>query len=168
MVGRHESSSQLKPVCHLNVIYLSRCAPRHRPFSRWNWRCEASAAPARLLRSIASGVGAFEFADRSSEPPRIAYRRFRRRFAVQGITNEGTGFLSKTTRPFLIFGTSRTKSRFVLGITQAVPLLSPKSTNRPCRYDLARRCPQYAKVAGISNHRLFPRRAPLGGGEPSH
>src|SRR6516225_10379306 len=55
--------------------------------------------PPRLLRSIASGVGAFEFADRSSEPPRIAYRRFRHRFAVQGITNEGTGFLSKTTRP---------------------------------------------------------------------
>jgi hypothetical protein len=45
------------------------------------------------------------------------------------------------------------------------PLLSPKSTLPilPCAP-----LPSIRKVAGISNHRLFPRRAPLEGGEPSH
>jgi hypothetical protein len=44
MIERHGSSSQLKPARHPNVIYLSRCAPRHRPFSQmelvvWRERC---------------------------------------------------------------------------------------------------------------------------------
>ena len=167
MVGRHESSSQLKPVCHLNVIYLSRCAPRHRTFSRWNWWCEASAPPAspaavRCIRSERFSIcGPFIRAASNSLPAVSAQVRCPR--------------LSPMTAPAFLEN------------DQAVLNLRHKPNERQI---CARHCPSGAAaaftqidladmtlrtplrsihtVAGLATHRLFPRRARPVGGEPSH